>query len=73
LYNWQQFVALMPVGRAGLAERLADAEQFLAEGDPSAAGRILREMRAAVEGRLLPPNLDQGAGTDVLPDRGGTS
>src|SRR5687767_5614268 len=29
LYNWQQFQALLPLGRDGLRERLGDIQQFL--------------------------------------------
>jgi hypothetical protein len=70
LYNWQQFAALLPVGRADLAERLVDAEQLLAEGDPVAAGRILRDLRAAVEGRLSPPDLEHAAEPGAAADPG---
>ena len=36
LHNWQQFQALLPVGRDGVLERLADIKRFLSENDPGA-------------------------------------
>jgi len=58
LYNWQQFQALLPCGPAELGKRLEEIEQFLVERDVESVGRGLRELRAAVEGGLQPPNVE---------------
>jgi hypothetical protein len=57
LYNWQQVEALLPWGPSGLAERLADAKQFLSEGDLVAAERVLAELQTAMHGELRPPEV----------------
>lgn len=58
LYNWQQFQALLPCGPIGLAERLGDVQQFLAEGDAEAANLVLTQLRAAVDGAMTPPDTE---------------
>jgi hypothetical protein len=58
LYNWQQFQALLPVGREAVLELLQDAKQFLAEEDPQAVGRVLDHLEDMFSAGLQPPNIE---------------
>jgi hypothetical protein len=58
LYNFQQFEALMPVGREGLRERLNDVRIFLESEDDNAALRIVKELLATVNGDVTPPSVE---------------
>jgi hypothetical protein len=49
LYNWQQFAALLPIGREGLKERLQDVRQFIDEDDKGAALAVLKGLMQSVE------------------------
>lgn len=58
LYNWQQFEALLPVGREGVIELLQDIQHFLeAENDPEGALRVVKELRKKFEGNETSPQL----------------
>ena len=55
LYNWQQFQVLLPVGRDGVLERLADLKLFVSEGSTEAAGQVIRQLEELFRGDVLPP------------------
>jgi hypothetical protein len=57
LYNWQQFEALMPVGREGVLERLKDIKLFLSEDNPKAAERVLDQLEEMFRGNVPPPGV----------------
>jgi hypothetical protein len=57
LYNWQQFQALMPIGRVGLLERLEDIRLFIAEANPEAAVKVLEQLAEMFRGDVVPPNI----------------
>ena len=57
LYNWQQFEALLPIGREGVLERLKDMRLFLKEGDPEAAQGVLKQLEEMFGGDVLPPRV----------------
>jgi hypothetical protein len=59
LYNWQQFEALLPIGRAGLLERLNDARVLLeSEDDKDAALHVIQGLLASFGGGLTPPKVE---------------
>lgn len=55
LYNWQQFQALLPIGREGVLERLANLKLFLSENNPTAAGDIVKQLEELFRGDVAPP------------------
>jgi hypothetical protein len=55
LYNWQQFEALLPIGRSGVVERLEDMKQFLAEGNTQAAERVRQTLEEMFKADATPP------------------
>ena len=55
LYNWQQFEALLPIGREGVLERLKDMRLFLDEGDPEAAQAVIKQLEEMFSGDVAPP------------------
>jgi hypothetical protein len=55
LYNWQQFQALLPIGRASVLERLADLKLFLAESNSEAAARVAELLEELFRGDVEPP------------------
>ena len=55
LYNWQQFQALLPIGREGVLDRLADIKQFLSENDPEAAAGVVKQLEELFRGDVQPP------------------
>jgi hypothetical protein len=57
LYNWQQFQALLPLGRDGMLERLQDMRQFLAEGNAEAAEAVRAQLEQAFRGDGAPPGV----------------
>ncbi|WP_425618943.1 hypothetical protein NA78x_002664 [Anatilimnocola sp. NA78] len=57
LYNWQQFQALMPLGRNGLKEHLRDARQFVEEDNKQAALDVLKRLASAIDGDVGPPGI----------------
>jgi len=56
LYNWQQVQALLPAGREGALELLADVKRSLAEDDPEMANRTLERLEEMFLGGLRPPD-----------------
>jgi len=58
LYNWQQFEALLPIGRDGFQEHLRDIESSIAEGDSEGAGRIIKELLKSIGGDVRPPDIE---------------
>jgi hypothetical protein len=59
LYNWQQFQALLPLGRDGLLEQLDDIQHLIeSEDDPKSAVRVVKELRAALDANLTPPSIE---------------
>ena len=57
LYNWQQIQALLPVGREGVLERLADLKVFVSEGSTEAAAQIIRQLEEMFRGEVQPPTI----------------
>jgi len=57
LYNWQQFEAVLPIGRAGVLERLQDMRLFLAEGDNAAAEGVCKQLAELFGGDVAPPGV----------------
>lgn len=57
LYNWQQFEALLPIGREGVLERLKDMRLFLKEGNPEAAQEVLKRLEEMFSGDVPPPGI----------------
>jgi hypothetical protein len=59
LYNWQQFEALLPIGREGLRERLNDVRTLLeSEDDKVAALRVVKELLTSIDGDVTPPKFE---------------
>ena len=57
LYNWQQFEAVLPIGREGVLERLQDIKLFLSEGDPKAAEGVVKQLEEMFRGDVQPPGV----------------
>ena len=57
LYNWQQFDALLPLGRAGIAEHLADVKTLLDEGNSTAAEETIDRLIKCLGGDVAPPSV----------------
>jgi hypothetical protein len=57
LYNWQQFEALLPIGREGVLERLQDLKLLIGEKDPEAALHVLDQLEKSFRGQLKPPEI----------------
>lgn len=57
LYNWQQFQALLPIGREGVLERLADLKLFLSENNPEAAAGVVKQLEELFRGDVQPPGV----------------
>jgi plasmid stabilization system protein ParE len=55
LYNWQQFQALLPIGRDGVLERLSDLKLFVTEGSNEAAAQVIRQLEELFRGGVQPP------------------
>ena len=55
LYNWLQFQGLLPIGREGVLERLADLNLFLSEGDTEAAVGVVNQLEELFRGDVPPP------------------
>jgi plasmid stabilization system protein ParE len=55
LYNWQQFQAILPIGRDGVLERLADLKLFVSEGSTDAAAQVIRQLEELFRGDVQPP------------------
>ena len=56
LYNWQQFEALMPLGKSGIAEHLGDIRAFLDESNPDAAKQTIDHLLKCLSGDLESPS-----------------
>jgi hypothetical protein len=57
LYNWQQFQALLPIGREGVMERLADLKLFLSENNSDAAAGVVKQLEELFGGDVSPPGI----------------
>jgi hypothetical protein len=57
LYNWQQFEALLPIGRAGVLDRLSDIKLFLSENNPKAATEVIKQLEELFRGDVQPPGV----------------
>jgi hypothetical protein len=57
LYNWQQFQALLPIGRDGVLERMADVKVLLAENNPEAAAEVINQLEELFRGDVQPPGV----------------
>jgi hypothetical protein len=55
LYNWQQFQALLPIGREGVLDRLADLKLLLSENNPEAAAGVVKQLEELFRGDVQPP------------------
>ena len=58
LYNWQQFQALLPLGKCGLGEHLNDVLTFLKEDNAEAATKVIHQLIERLGGDLQPPSVD---------------
>jgi hypothetical protein len=58
LYNWLQFEALMPTGRDGILELMADLRQFLSENDPQAALGVVSQLEEMFGGDRSSPGFE---------------
>jgi hypothetical protein len=59
LYNWQQFQALLPVGRADLLEALENAKRSLeSDADVVSAIKAVNEVIARLHGSATPPRVE---------------
>ena len=50
LYNWYQFHALLPNGRAGVLERLKEIRELVADGEMEAILATVEELESTFEG-----------------------
>lgn len=57
LYNWQQFQALLPIGRHGVLDRLADIKLFLSEDNRKAAAAVVKQLEEMFRGDVQPPGI----------------
>jgi hypothetical protein len=55
LYNWKLFEVLLPIGRAGILERLTDIKLLLSERDTEAAAGVVRQLEELFGGGSQPP------------------
>ena len=56
LYNWYQFHALLPNGRAGVLERLKEIRELVADGEMEAILATVEELESILEGGRNYPN-----------------
>lgn len=59
VYNWHQFQALMPIGKAGLIERLDDIKLFAEEGSIDAVKKTADDLKAMLNGNVDYPDFDE--------------
>ena len=57
LYNWQQFEALLPLGKSGIAEHLGDIKTFLDESNSEAAKQTVEQLLRCLAGDLESPSI----------------
>jgi|JI10StandDraft_1071094.scaffolds.fasta_scaffold45866_4 hypothetical protein len=57
LYNWQQFEALLPLGKNGIAEHLGDIKTLLDESNPDAAKQGIEHLLRCLAGDLSSPSI----------------
>jgi len=57
LYNWQQFDALLPLGKSGIGEHLKDIKMFLDEENSSAAKDTIDHLMKCLGGNLEAPGI----------------
>jgi hypothetical protein len=57
LYNWQQFQALLPIGREETLSRLEDLKLFLSENNPEAALGVVKQLEEHFRGDVGPPGV----------------
>jgi hypothetical protein len=55
LYNWLLLEALMPIGRGGMLDRLADINLFLSENNTKAAAGVVKQLEELLRGDVPPP------------------
>jgi hypothetical protein len=55
LHNWQQFQALLPIGREGVLDRLADIRLVVSENDQMSATEVIKQLEALFRGEVRPP------------------
>lgn len=58
LYNWQQFEALLPLGKHELAGQLKDIKMFLEESNPDAAKKGIEDLLKCLDGNLASPSFE---------------
>ena len=58
LYNWHQFQALLPDGKAGILERLQEIREAVQDGDIEAILSTVEELEDMINGMRTHPNLD---------------
>jgi hypothetical protein len=57
LYNWQQFQALLPLGKLAIAEHLKDVNLFLDEANTDAARQAIQRLIGSLSGDVEPPGI----------------
>jgi hypothetical protein len=58
VYNWHQFRALLPDGKPGVLELLAELKQFVAEDDREALLKTVGALEAVLEGSRDHPDFE---------------
>lgn len=58
LYNWWQFRALLPDGKAELIQIAKEAQEFIKEGSLDAALASLKAIEESLEGNLNYPQIE---------------
>ncbi len=58
VYNWHQFRALLPDGKPGLLELLAEIRQFAGDGELEAVQQSVKHLEEVLEGHIDYPDFD---------------
>jgi hypothetical protein len=58
VYNWHQFRALLPEGKPGVMELLAELKQFVAEDDRDAIVKTAEELEDLLDGHKSYPDFE---------------
>lgn len=58
LYNWQQFEALLPLGKSGIAGLLGNIKTYLDESNPDAAKQTIDDLLKCLSGDLKSPSME---------------
>ena len=58
IYNWHQFRALLPEGKAEMLTLLAELKQHVADADLGAIAQTVQELEDTLEGSRTPPDFE---------------